>query len=113
MRSRPIAGAAFIIAAVWAAWWILFGIAAGIGEGLNAVGTVIHTLPGIIFAAATLVARKWHTLGGVALIAVAIGALWRFGYIPDYIISPGGLLMALPAVVAGLMFIAADRRTTV
>lgn len=113
MRSHFVPGLAFVIAAVWAGWWVFFGIAAGIGEGLNALGVVVHTLPGILFTAATLSARKWHVSGGIALIAVAAAALWFFGYIPNDVLSPVGLMLAAPPVVAGLMFIASGRRVLV
>ncbi|OPZ61900.1 MAG: hypothetical protein BWY85_02263 [Firmicutes bacterium ADurb.Bin506] len=110
MRSRSLAGLAFIIAALWAGFWVWFGIASGIGEGLNVLGVIMHTVPGIAFAAAALSARKWHVPGGIALIAVAVAALWIFRYIPERLLTPAGLVIGVPPVVSGVMFIASDLR---
>ncbi|MEA4884004.1 MAG: hypothetical protein VB144_10205 [Clostridia bacterium] len=110
MHQLSLARIAFAVAAAWAAWWTLFGLVSGIGEGLGLVGTVMHTVPGLVFMAAAAVGWKWNIAGGVVLAAVGLGALSFFGYLPSRILEPAGLLIGLPPVVSGVMFIVAGRR---
>lgn len=106
MGQRFLKGAS-ILALVWGAWWTFFGVASGIGEGIGALGTVMHTLPGLIFLSAAVIARRWNLPGGILLVAVGIGALWRFGYLSSRLLSITALLLGLPPLASGVVFIRA------
>lgn len=112
MRQRVLKGAS-ILALAWGAWWTFFGVASGIGEGIGALGTVMHTLPGLVFLAAAFIARRWNVLGGILLVAVAIGALWFFGYLPSRLLSITALVLGLPPLVSGAIFIESGLRRSV
>jgi len=109
MRQRVLKGAS-ILALAWGAWWTFFGIASGIGESIGALGTVMHTLPGLVFLASAFIARRWNLPGGVLLVAVGIGALRFFGYLPSRLLSITALLLGLPPLVSGAIFIEAALR---
>jgi hypothetical protein len=112
MRQRVLNGAS-ILALAWGAWWTFFGIASGIGEGIGALGTVMHTLPGLLFLAAAVIARRWNLPGGILLVAVGIGALWFFGYLPSRLLSITALLLGLPPLVSGVVFMEAGLRESI
>lgn len=109
MRQRVLKGAS-ILALAWGAWWTFFGIASGVGEGIGALGTVMHTLPGLVFLAAAFIARRWSLPGGILLVAAGIGALWFFGYLPSRLLSITALLLGLPPLASGVVFIEAGLR---
>ena len=109
MRQHVLTGAS-ILALAWGAWWTFFGIASGIGESIGALGTVMHTLPGLVFVAAAFIARRWNLPGGILLVAVGIGALRFFGYLPSHLLSITALLLGLPPMVSGAIFIEAALR---
>ncbi len=76
------------------------------------MGTVMHTLPGLIFLAAAVIARRWNLPGGILLVAVGIGALSFFGYLPSRLLSITALLLGLPPLVSGVVLIEAGLRRT-
>lgn len=92
-------------------FWIWFGVASGLGEGLSAADTVLHAMvPGGVMALVLLAAWRWPLAGGALLAAAGIAAGFLFGWWARF---PAGtrMLMALtlvaPPVVAGAMLIAA------
>ena len=101
------------MALAWGAWWTFFGVASGIGESIGALGTVMHTLPGLVFLASALIARRWNLQGGILLVAVGIGALWFFGYLPSHLLSITAVLLGLPPLVSGVAFIEAGLRESI
>ena len=94
-----------IVALIWAGWWTLFGLLSGIGEGLDVLGVIMHlTVPGLIFLAAALVAWRWEVAGGILLVVEGVLALFYFPFARE----PFGLLtLALPPVIAGVLFLIA------
>ena len=99
--------AAHAILILWAGFWTWFGLASGIGEGLDPLGILMHTaLPGLLFIAITLLAWRWERVGGPALVVVGLAvaliyALSVGGWRPFYpfILAT----MVLPPVVAGFL----------
>lgn len=92
-----------IIASVWAVWWALFGLLSGMGEGLDALGIVMHVLvPGGIFLLATAIAWRWETIGGVLLVAIGLATIQ---YYPFASTMYGGLTLSLPPTLAGFIFL--------
>lgn len=79
---------------------------------------LIHTtVPGLVFLVTALIAWRWQAVGGMLLLLegliVAVGYPWRFqGRFPlgTYVFME--LTMALPPLVAGVLFLAASRMTS-
>ena len=78
-----------------------------------------HSAPGLLILIVTLVAWKWQRLGGILSVGVAIlvtafllWAISRGGYPGTYrqVAAIVRLTMALPPLVAGLLFLASWRR---
>lgn len=106
---RPLL-AARAIAVLWVAFWIWFGLASGFAERLDPRGILIHTaVPGFVFAALAGIAWKWKRTGGYLLIAV--GALVAIAYpilfhrLPLAMQIPTELSLALPPLIAGMLFL--------
>ncbi|HXL04730.1 MAG TPA: hypothetical protein PLH34_08015 [Bacillota bacterium] len=109
MKSRRLRVAG-ILSLLWGGWWTFFGLASGISEGIGILGTLMHALvPGLIFLATALTARKRNFVGGIFLVLEGVLALWFFGYLSDRLFTPLGLQMVLflglPGVASGLLFI--------
>jgi hypothetical protein len=92
------------IALIWAGWWTLFGLLAGIGEGYDLSGVFLHTLvPGLVFLAAAVIAWRWEVIGGILLLLEGSGTLIMFWFARTI---EGFATLALPPLVAGLLFLA-------
>ncbi|MCC6731254.1 MAG: hypothetical protein IT208_18170 [Chthonomonadales bacterium] len=79
MRHPSLEVAALTIALVWAGWWVFFGVASGIGEGLSPLGVLVHAaVPGLVFLAAVLASAVWPRVG--AWVLLAEGAVVLIGY---------------------------------
>jgi hypothetical protein len=100
-----------LLALAWGGWWTLFGLVSGIGEKLKPVWVLVHaTVPGSVFLASALVGWKWPVAGGIVLIAegtaVAIAYPLVFGpHSPLATVLFVLLTMALPPLIAGVVFI--------
>jgi hypothetical protein len=111
--TRTIARA---IAAVWAGFWMFFGIASSIGEGLHLPGAIMHVLvPGLIFAGIALFAWRWQMHGAVVLIVsgalvMIIYPLVVGGRFPLSTVGFVLLTMALPPLVAGILLLIDARK---
>ncbi len=93
-----------VVAIAWAAFWSLFGLASGLGEGLWAEGVVAHAVvPGGVFLAAALIAWRWQAAGALLLVAAASAAA---GYFPSAHTAEGFAMIALPGLVAGGLLLA-------
>lgn len=101
--------AARLIALAWAGWWIFFGLASGIGEGLDWEGVLIHTaVPGLVFLVLALLPLWREGVGGALLILTGLlVAVWYpvmvYGRFPLSTIIFVLLLMALPPFLTGGM----------
>jgi hypothetical protein len=99
------------VALLWAGLWTLFGLLAGVGEGLDLPGILMHTaVPGLVFLLTVFVAWRWELPGAVLLGLVGLLTLFVFGFAR----TPEGLaLLTLPPLFAGALFLAswrADKR---
>ncbi len=64
------------VAFVWAAFWLLFGIAAGVEEGLRLTGLIMHVLfPGVLFLMIALFAWRWPVHGSIVLMLCGLAVL--------------------------------------
>jgi hypothetical protein len=104
-----------IIATLWFGFWAFFGIASGIGEG-GGSNLVFHLIfPTLIFAILLFVVWRWELVGGIMMIAagltVAIGYPLTMG--KNFPVSTSifmELTMVLPALIAGVLLLAARRQ---
>ena len=99
-----------VLAVLWAAFWIWFGLASGIAEGLPPRGVLIHTaVPGLFFALLVVVAWRWETLGGILLVAASLFVFvvypMLFRRLPPLVIFLTLLTMAVPPLVAGILLL--------
>ena len=108
--------AARVLSLAWAAWWLFFGLASALGEGLGVLGGVLHVaLPGGVCLLSALLAWRWPIPGGWLLIieglALAVGYPWMaWGRLGGGVILLTALLLALPPLVAGALFLWGGRR---
>jgi hypothetical protein len=110
MNERWIRYTARGLSLAWAGFWVWFGLASGLGEGLTPVGVLRHmTLPGLIFLVSALVAWRWEHVGGALLLLE--GLLTLVGYPLQFSRFPAGTIlmvlatMALPPLIAGVLFV--------
>jgi hypothetical protein len=96
---------------LWAAFWVWFGVASGVGEGFNAAGTLVHAAaPGLIFLGSALLAWRVELIGGIGLIAegllvCALYPMMASGRLPSQAVSFVLLTMGAPPLVAGSLFL--------
>jgi len=95
----------------WACWWLFFGVASGIGEGLKGIALLMHAaFPGLIFLMSALLPWQWQRAGGLVLvgegllifIVYPIIAHRVFAFLTIILVC---LTMALPPLIAGLLFL--------
>ena len=105
-----------IIALLWAGFWMFFGIASGIGEGLRLTGILMHVLlPGLVFLGIALLAWRWETHGAILFMTIGLIVLIAYpilfgGKFPLSTIIFVDLTMALPPLVAGALLFVAVRK---
>ena len=98
------------LAILWAGFWIWFGFASGLAEGLTPRGVLVHTaVPGLFFLVFVAVAWRWEAVGGALLVLVsiliAIAYPMLFRRLPALTIFLTDLTLALPPLVAGVLFL--------
>lgn len=102
---------------LWTGWWTFFGLASGLGEGLDPVGVVVHTtMPGLIFLVTVIVAWRWEAIGSILLILEGVLVALAYpvmtsGRMPVATIVFVLLTMALPPLVSGVLWLASWRRS--
>lgn len=99
----------------WALFWIWFGAASGISEGVGLVGVVVHTaLPGMIFLVSALIPWRFPRTGGVILIIESIVIIVAypimFDHFPLITIVFVLLTMSVPPLLSGILFLLEHRR---
>ncbi len=93
------------LAVVWAGGWTLFGILAGLGEGGDAAAVAGHlAVPGLLFVAAAAIAWRWELAGGALLV---LGGLLTHAVFWFATTAEGFVVLSLPALMAGGLFLAA------
>lgn len=116
-QSRIFKYIARIIALVWAGWWVFFGLASGIGEGLDPIGVVVHTaVPGLIFLVLAIIAWLCEDIGGAllvlaGLVIMVIYPLMARGSLSISTILVAMALLALPPLIAGGLCLACWRQS--
>jgi len=100
---------ALTLAVVWGVWWTVLGLVSGLGEGLDALGVVMHTVvPGGICLVLALFAifrsrsGAWLLLGAGAVLAIGYPFLARpqFGW---DVVAVMELTLAAPPIIAGVL----------
>jgi hypothetical protein len=90
---------------VYAAFISLFAMdvwGTGIGFWEKLAGFLIHLMPAYVVVVVLIVAWKWPWIGGGLFIALAVAFSLVFGWREMSVL----LLMALPLVLIGLLFLA-------
>ena len=116
--SRPnyLRWAARIMALAVAIFWLWWGVGSAYVEGFSWISLLAHSVPGLLILIGTLVAWKWEKIGGRLLVGVALLVtaflLWAFIFRGGYrqMAAIVWSTMALPPLVAGLLFLASQRR---
>jgi hypothetical protein len=105
-----------LLALLWGGFWIWYGVASGISEGVGVIGTLRYAaMPGLILLASALFAWKYARTGGFLLIIegliIAITYPLIFGSrFPLMTVLLVLLTMATPPILAGLMFLIHHKR---
>lgn len=105
-----------ILALAVAVFWLWWGVGSAYVEGFTWGSLLAHSIPGLLILMATLVAWRWERIGGSLLVGVALlvtgfllwAILFRGGHRP--MVAIVWSTMALPPLVAGLLFLASWRR---
>jgi hypothetical protein len=100
----------WILAVVWAGFWLWYGVGWAIHERLAWQGVALNALrPGLVFVAIVLIAWFWPRLGGVLLILTGfVLAAWYaiyFGHMPTSTKLFALSTIALPPLVCGLILL--------
>jgi hypothetical protein len=104
-----------VVSLCWAAFWVFFGVASGLGEGLTLAGTLVHAAaPGLIFLGSALLAWWSEPVGGVGLVLEGLLVFITYpamatGRLSAQTISLVVLAMGAPPLVAGLLFLSSWR----
>ena len=104
MRRNWMRYLARALALVWAGWWTLFGVLAGIGEGLDPAGIFMHSaVPGGLFLIAVALAWRWEAAGTGLLLVAGVLTMVVFPFARTL---EGFLTLAAPPILAGGLFFA-------
>jgi hypothetical protein len=100
---------------LWAGFWIWFGIASGIHENPVPSYIFMHTLPGLVFLAAALLAWKWERPGGwlLAGLALVIACLYLYLFrqrLGVGVLIAAALMLSLPPLITGVLYLVHSRR---
>jgi hypothetical protein len=107
-----------ILALAVASFWLWWGVGSAYIEGFSWLGLLAHCIPGLLILIGALVAWKWEGIGGSLLVGVAVlvtafllWAISRGGYGGTYrqVAAIVWLTMALPPLLAGVLFLASWR----
>lgn len=104
-----------VLALAVAVFWLWWGVGSAYVEGFSWISLLAHSIPGLLILISTLVAWRWERIGGSLLIGVAVLVtgflLWAFIFRGGRsMVATVWFTMALPPLVAGLLFIASRRR---
>jgi hypothetical protein len=115
-RSKVQRRIAIILALFWAVLWLVFGLISGAGTGLrNLIVNSPNALPGLLFLVTALVAWRWSMVGGIVLLGEGVFILIAYPLFAHGRFQAGTVVatvvaLALPPLVAGLLFVLARRR---
>lgn len=104
------------LAILWSLFWVWFGVASAIFEQLDTAGRILHVaVPGLFFVVLTLIVWRWEALGGglLLLAGAAICVAYPLIFGPRFawqVVLLVLLTMALPPLLAGVMFLVHWRR---
>ena len=95
---------AWLVLILWAAWWIFFNIASGIGEvgELGPMALITHLTMPFVIIAILLICWRWELWGGLLLVLASLFAYYFF-HIGDAGRNPiQGLMMVATLIVPSL-----------
>ncbi len=103
------------LALAWAFFWVWFGAASGVSEGIGFIRTVVHiALPGLIFLVSSLIPWRFPRTGGVILIiegiVITIAYPIMFDHFPLITIVFVLLTMSVPPLLSGILFLLEHHR---
>ena len=98
------------LALAWAIFWVWFGLASGISEGIGFLGTVMHAaFPGLIFLLSALIPWRFPRTGGIILIIegiiITVAYPIMFDRFPLTTVIFVLLTMAVPPILSGILFV--------
>lgn len=100
-----------VVSLGWGVFWAWFGFASGVAEYASVGDILLQTMPGLIFIAVSLLAWKHPAPGGALLLALAIVVFTAYWAGADTAPAANGLgtalLLALPPLTSGALFLAA------
>jgi len=115
-RSSAIREVAFVLAFLWACWWLYIGMSTGRMARLPWTQVFLSTaLPGVVFLLTAVLARLKQTIGGTALMIEAWMVILAYPA-PDSIHLPiltkavVLITLACPPLIAGFLFITTSAR---
>ena len=103
--------AARALSGAWAAWWMFFGIASGVGEKpFTWMNLVMHLIPVALTVVPTVIAWRRPVLGGILLLLLGISliGLVVFGVFAPFPFTV--VVLIIPPIVAGLLFLIPGHR---
>jgi hypothetical protein len=68
----------------------------------KAIGLFMHNIPAFMLIAVLIIAWKRELAGGILLIALTFGMMF---YFRSFTSNPGSLIILLPFLIAGILFI--------
>jgi len=101
-----------VVSLGWGVFWAWFGFASGVAEYASIGEIFLQTLPGLVFIGVALLAWKHPAPGGALLLALSImvfTAYWSAAGVSPTVNGLGtAVLLALPPLTSGVLFLAAS-----
>jgi len=103
---------------LWAGVWLIFGLLSGAGEGARGLlANAPNALPGVVFLASALLAWWRPYAGAVILLIEGVTLLVGYpllirGRFPSSMVMLVLGVIALPPILAGLLFLLSRSRTS-
>jgi len=112
-KAKRLRSTARSLSLVWAFWWIFFASANAVGERFSQQAVLIFAFFLLIFLGSAIIPQLWEPTGGIILLLegliLLVGfPLLTYNQLPFSTIILVMLTLALPPLVAGLLFLAAD-----
>jgi hypothetical protein len=109
MKNSAAITLARCLAVVWAGFWIWFGVASSFSGNAGGMTGMLHLLPWATWAVASIVVAWRNPVagGGLLLLEGLVLGFLVATYMPAHYRRFDFLTLALPPVVAGLLFLSA------
>lgn len=100
-----------ILSLAWGVFWAWFGFASGVAEYAEFADVLLQTLPGLVFIGISLYAWRNAAAGGAILLVLAMVVFCAYwsgtGNEPSVRSLGTAILLALPPLMSGALFLAA------